>query len=99
MSEPTEEQIQEITHLILEGRKIEAIKIYREATNEGLKEAKDFVDDLTARLRQTHPDKFKVPESSKAGCSSVIDLPANELRIAFQSSMELVEFLAHKFVN
>ena len=35
----------------------------------------------------------------RTGCSSVIDLPANELRIAFQSSMELVEFLAHKFVN
>jgi ribosomal protein L7/L12 len=68
MPEPTEEQIREITDALQKGRKIEAIKVYREATGLGLKEAKEFIEELTATLREKHPDKMP---AAKAGCASV----------------------------
>ncbi|GAA2503128.1 ribosomal protein L7/L12 [Streptomyces longisporus] len=36
----------EVNALLREGKKIQAIKVYREATGAGLKEAKDAVDKL-----------------------------------------------------
>ncbi len=36
--------------LLRQGKKIEAIKIYREQTGVGLKEAKDAVDDMERRM-------------------------------------------------
>jgi ribosomal protein L7/L12 len=39
----------EITDAVQRGRKIEAIKIYRASTGVGLKEAKDFVEELQRR--------------------------------------------------
>lgn len=36
----------DLRELVRAGRKIEAIKLYRERTNCGLKEAKDYVDGL-----------------------------------------------------
>ena len=36
----------EIINLVRQGKKIEAIRIYREETGVGLKQAKDFVDSL-----------------------------------------------------
>lgn len=41
----------EIVELIKRGNMIEAIKLYREQTGLGLKEAKDAVDELHRRLR------------------------------------------------
>ena len=69
MPEPTEEQTREITDALLKGQKIHAIKIYRDATGEGLKEAKEFIEKLTAVLREKHPDKFP---AAKAGCTSLV---------------------------
>ena len=40
----------EIVNLLRQGRKIEAIKIYRERTNLGLKEAKDAVEEIERQL-------------------------------------------------
>jgi ribosomal protein L7/L12 len=40
----------DIEALILQGKKIEAIKNYREQTGVGLKEAKDAVEDMQRRL-------------------------------------------------
>jgi ribosomal protein L7/L12 len=40
----------DIEALILRGKKIEAIKIYREQTGVGLKEAKDAVEEMQRRL-------------------------------------------------
>jgi ribosomal protein L7/L12 len=37
-------------YLIEEGRKIESIKLRRERSGEGLKEAKEWIDDLIIRL-------------------------------------------------
>ncbi|SJU39198.1 Ribosomal protein L7/L12 C-terminal domain [Clostridioides difficile] len=36
----------EIKNLILEGKKVEAIKKYRNATGLGLKESKEYIDSL-----------------------------------------------------
>lgn len=40
---------QQILNLMEAGRKIEAIKLHRQLTNSGLKEAKDAVEELAAR--------------------------------------------------
>ena len=39
-------RLDEVAALVRDGRKIQAIKVYREATGAGLKEAKDAVDRL-----------------------------------------------------
>ena len=41
----------QIADLIRRGKKIEAIKVYREQTGVGLKDAKDAVEDMERRLR------------------------------------------------
>jgi Ribosomal protein L7/L12 C-terminal domain len=65
----TDEQVQQISGAIFTGRKIAAIKLYRQATNVGLKESKDFIEALEIRLRQESPGEFTAPPSS-AGCLS-----------------------------
>ena len=46
----TDEQKSEIEGYLLQGRKIQAIKAFREYAGLGLKEAKDFIDKLEQRL-------------------------------------------------
>ena len=66
MSTPIpEEKIAELSALIFQRRKIEAIKIYRDLTGLGLKESKDAVEELEASLQKASPEKFS-PESK--GC-------------------------------
>jgi hypothetical protein len=63
----------EVLDCIDQGQKIEAIKQYRLGVEEtrgekvGLKEAKDFIEELTAKLKETSPESFKVREAS-GGC-------------------------------
>ena len=71
MAEPTTEQWQSIQAALFAGRKIEAIKLYREATEAGLAEAKDAMDAYQERLRNDHPDRFPAP-TAKSGCASMI---------------------------
>ncbi|HEU5368473.1 MAG TPA: ribosomal protein L7/L12 [Ktedonobacterales bacterium] len=40
-----------LKQLLLRGKKIEAIKVYREQTGTGLKEAKDYIDALERQMR------------------------------------------------
>jgi len=54
----------EIVSLLKQGRKIAAIKLYREKTGVGLKEAKEFIEGLAANLGIAAP--------SRSGCLSVI---------------------------
>ncbi|MBI5395245.1 MAG: ribosomal protein L7/L12 [Verrucomicrobia bacterium] len=69
MAEPlTPQQTDAIIDALYGGRKIEAIKLYREATGAGLAESKGFVEKLEAELRAQHPDKFKTPPGGK-GCA------------------------------
>jgi hypothetical protein len=53
------------------GRKIQAIKIYREATGADLKTAKDAVEAIDFELRTQHPDRFE-NSSSKSGCMTML---------------------------
>jgi ribosomal protein L7/L12 len=41
----------EVTEWLRKGNKLEAIKAYREATGQGLKEAKDAVEEMERRMR------------------------------------------------
>jgi hypothetical protein len=69
-TEPTAEEVDAIAEALAAGRKIEAIKIYRQATGQGLKEAKEFVDVLSAKLKERDPDKYA--KLSSGGCASML---------------------------
>ena len=50
---PEREQVSpEVIDLVHQGRKIEAIKLHRERTGVGLKEAKDVVDELERKYKE-----------------------------------------------
>jgi ribosomal protein L7/L12 len=68
----SDEKRQEILNAILAGKKIEAIKLYRAATGQGLKEAKDFVDQLEAALRKENPEAFQGRSNSGCGVSVLL---------------------------
>lgn len=71
MSDPNpEDQASRVKEALFAGQKIQAIKLYREQTGVGLKEAKDAVEKLEAELRTSTPGQFAKP--AKAGCASVI---------------------------
>jgi len=68
MSTPVpDDQISVLSEMLFAGRKIEAIKQYRELTGLGLKESKDGVEELESSLRRQYPDKFKAPVR-RGGC-------------------------------
>ena len=73
MSEDIEKTVEdEITSLIYEGKKIPAIKAYRNATFKGLKESKDYVEQLSMELYEKYPERFTVKPSKSAGCGTAI---------------------------
>lgn len=53
----------EILEFLDQGQKIQAIKVYRERTNAGLKEAKDVVEEIAA--------KAGIEATSGSGCAGV----------------------------
>ena len=65
----TEETLSEISDAIINGEKIQAIKLYRDATGEGLKEAKEAIEELTSKLSERYPEIVK---QQSGGCASVI---------------------------
>ena len=66
----TDEQWQSIEAALFAGRKIEAIKHYREFTGCDLREAKEGVDAYEAKLRTEFPDRFTAAAPINIGCSS-----------------------------
>jgi hypothetical protein len=50
-----EAMVAQIKELLAKGAKIQAVKLYREATGAGLREAKDFVDGIEAGLPAPQP--------------------------------------------
>ena len=62
----TDEDRDAIIANVYAGRKIEAIKVYRQATGQGLKESKDFIEAIELRLREESPERFQAP--APAGC-------------------------------
>jgi hypothetical protein len=72
MSHPiSEDQLATLSEYITRGRKIDAIKLYREMTGFGLKEAKDAVEELERTLRTSSPGSFVESPQGK-GCLGVI---------------------------
>ena len=61
----------QIRQLLMEGNKIQAIKIHREATGMGLKESKDAVEAVEAELRSSG----QLPQKSTGGCLILFGLP------------------------
>jgi len=61
------EVTREIADHVYAGRMINAIKLYREHTGQGLKESKDFIEALEKELRAKDPGKFTAPVAGK-GC-------------------------------
>ncbi len=58
-----------LKELIFQGKKIEAIKKYREQTGMGLKESKEAVEAMTAQLRADYPDQV---QEGVSGCAPMI---------------------------
>jgi len=71
MSRLLDQQLERIKEAIFAGRRIEAIKLHREATGLGLKESKDAVEELEALLRQTEGHRF-IAKPAAAGCFSIV---------------------------
>lgn len=67
----TDAQRNQIIETIHRGAKIEAIKVYREATGVGLKEAKDAVEAIEAGL-EPGPTGTNDPFAKKSGCFGVL---------------------------
>jgi glycyl-tRNA synthetase beta subunit len=67
----TDAQRNQIIETIHRGAKIEAIKLYMEATGVGLKESKDAVEAIEAGL-EPRPAGSKDPFAKKAGCFGVL---------------------------
>lgn len=72
MPSPTDAQLDAITAALRAGNKIEAIKLYREATGFGLKESKDEVEAIEAGLRAKFPDQFPAKPAAGKGCLGVL---------------------------
>jgi hypothetical protein len=53
-----EDKSARIREALFRGQKIEAIKLYRQAADAGLAEAKTAVEKLEAELRVASPEKF-----------------------------------------
>lgn len=72
MSEnPADETAEDIKEALYEGRKIEAIKIFREQTGADLADSKKFIEELADELYANEPEKFKAAPN-QGGCSPVI---------------------------
>lgn len=83
---PAHERKQEFLDALAQGQKIQAIKIYREMTGSGLKEAKDAVEKLAAELAEKYPGQF--PKPSQSGCGTtalvlVLVVSATALAVVF----------------
>jgi len=58
MTELTPENESAIHTAIYAGQKLEAIKLYRTATGQDLKDSKDAVEKMTDLLKAQNPDRF-----------------------------------------
>ena len=78
---PADPQHERICEALFEGRKIDAIRLYRELSDTGLREAKEFIDTLEARLKREQPERFKQPASPGGGCTGMLVLLAGILAL------------------
>jgi len=67
----SDQMLAQINEELCQGRKIMAIKLYREATGFGLAKAKTDVERMEAQLRTASPEKFAAIATGK-GCFAVV---------------------------
>lgn len=72
MAELTDQDRDAIIACLYAGQKIQAIKQYRTATGQGLKESKDFIEALETRLREETPDRFQMGQPAGCGAGVVL---------------------------
>jgi hypothetical protein len=70
---PPQDVQQKIESCIRSGRKIEAIKLHRERSGKGLKDAKDEIEALEAEMRARDPDGFATRRGG-SGCLTSVAL-------------------------
>jgi len=81
MNELSQEDISRLSELVLAGQKIEAIKIYKEITGMGLRESKEFIDDLEDQLREENPEfPRNLASSSKSSRLSMGNMPEEDAK-------------------
>lgn len=68
----TDAQLNAIADALRAGNKIAAIKIHRDATGLGLKEAKDEIEAIEADLRAKFPDQFPAKAAAGQGCLGLV---------------------------
>ncbi len=66
------EVIEGISEALAKGSKIEAIKIHRQHTNQGLKESKAFIEALIPRLVEEDPTRYDGLAKGGSGCAGVL---------------------------
>ena len=69
--DPTEDAVLDA---IFQGKKLDAVKAYKNMTGASLLDSKTFVEELTSELKQESPELFNTPnaESNGGGCASVL---------------------------
>jgi preprotein translocase subunit SecF len=82
--------LEEIQKCLFERSKIQAIKLYKEATGEGLKESKEAIERLDSELSSKFPERYKVGPKA-AGCMSVLALIA--VPVALVVGYAVLEFI------
>ena len=64
--------VADMTEALERGRKLQAIRIYRDSTGKSLMEAKEFVDQLIPSLVEKDPERFAGLDRKGAGCSTAV---------------------------
>ena len=73
VEELTETQRERVLEKLKLGRKIEAIKVYRECTGADLKQGVAFIEDLIPKLIEEDPEKYaKLAAATSGGCMGVL---------------------------
>lgn len=85
-SVPSDDPLAAIREAVFAGRKIEAIKLHREATGSGLAESKEAVEALERELRATHPDRFGARPRG-GGCAASAALLLSALLVVLAESI------------
>ncbi len=63
--DPTTEDLAKIADPIFGNDRVEAVSIYLSITECGLTEAQDFINQFTAELKASHPEKFERKKKGK----------------------------------
>jgi ribosomal protein L7/L12 len=70
--ELSDEQLEQVADALANGNKIQSIKLYRAFTGKGLKEAKEFIDELIPKLKEHDPEKYARNLDKPAGCGTMV---------------------------